>query len=182
MMALHLEGGFHPGPLFTVNKRRSPKRYGTIMQGRLRRQSEKRATPAWIDRAAVNRIYRTVKRMNKTAGGQVYNVGHIVPLLSHYVCGLHVETNMCIQTREENARLSNLTWPDMPETQLELPLWDSHTAATSARQDTTWPSALTPMSGHPSASPAAMPNSISTMAGCIGTITASAKACTSSTA
>lgn len=181
MSALRLEGGFHPGPLFTVNKRKAPKRYGTVMQGRLRRESERRATPTWVDKVAVNRIYHAVKHMNKTAGSQAFNVGHIVPLLSPYVCGLHVEHNLCIQTREENARLSNLTWPDMPETQLELPLWDSLTAAASATPGIACPATGGVMCARPGASPAAtLCSTLIKTAGTDKTI-ASAKACISPT-
>lgn len=116
---LDLFGGFHPGPLFEIRKRRMPKRYGTIMCGRLRRQSEARATPPWADRAAIRAVYKERDRI-KALTGQLHEVDHIVPLVHPSVCGLHVHWNMRVLSWEENARKGNSHWPDMPNQQMEL--------------------------------------------------------------
>lgn len=119
MTGLPLQGGFCLGPLFVINKRRMPKRYGTRMQGRLRRECERQATPPWSvtrDRCA---FYKEAKRLT-AATGRMHVVDHIVPLLHPLVCGLHCETNLQVLTYEANGRKSNNWWPNMPNQQLEL--------------------------------------------------------------
>lgn len=118
--ALVLIGGFHPGPLFEIRKRRMPKRYGTVMQGRLRRASEARATPPWADKAAIRAIYRERDRLNAIAGSIEYHVDHVIPLLSPWVCGLHVESNLEVMPWRENAGKGNHTWPGQPHEQMRL--------------------------------------------------------------
>lgn len=118
-LALLLEGGHHPGRLFLIRKRRMPKRYGTIMQGRLRRESEARATPPWADRKAIRDKYKSRDFM-KELTGELYEVDHIIPLLHPLVCGLHIAANMQVLHWKENAEKGNLYWPDMPNQQLEL--------------------------------------------------------------
>lgn len=123
-LELELHGGHAPGPLFVPRKRRMPKRYGTIMTGRLRRlrrQSEARATPAWADRAAAKAIFAERDKL-KAETGEPYEVDHIVPLLHPAVCGLHVHWNMRVLHRTSNAAKGNLHWPDMWNAQLEIQL------------------------------------------------------------
>lgn len=118
-LTLSLHDGWHPGVLFLIRKRRMPKRYGTIMQGRLRRESERRATPPWADRAKIRALYKTARRLTKETGEQ-HDVDHIVPLLHPLVCGLHVDWNMEVMHWRFNSEKGNLYWPDMPNIQLEL--------------------------------------------------------------
>lgn len=120
-MELALDGGYAPGPLFVVKKRRMPKRYGTIMCGRLRRQSETRATPTWADKAAIRAIFAERDKL-KVETGEPYEVDHIVPLLHPAVCGLHVHWNMRVLHRNTNANKGNLYWPDMWNEQMEFVL------------------------------------------------------------
>jgi hypothetical protein len=73
-----------------------------------------RATPAWANRFAIKTIYSKCQRL--TAWTQeLYNVDHIVPLKSKFVCGLHCEANLRIIPKLENLVKSNLHWPDMWE-------------------------------------------------------------------
>jgi hypothetical protein len=116
---LPLESGWSHGPLFEIRKRRCPKRYGTRMQGRVRRASEKRATPTWADRRAILAKWKEAKRLTALTGVQ-YSVDHIVPLLHPMVCGLHVEWNLRVMPLSENIRKSNNDWPDMWNQQIEL--------------------------------------------------------------
>lgn len=59
-----------------------------------------RATPAWANKDLIYSFYR----MAKVFG---LEVDHIVPLQSRIVCGLHVEHNLQLLTREENTRKGN---------------------------------------------------------------------------
>ena len=75
--------------------------YAKIVQRvRLRDAALKTRTPTWANREAIDAIYAEAQRMNMT-------VDHIVPLRGKTVSGLHVEYNLQLLTREENARKSN---------------------------------------------------------------------------
>lgn len=67
----------------------------------------KQATPKWADQKKIDEIY-----FNRPDG---YQVDHMVPLDSKFVCGLHVEHNLQYLTAVENIRKRNLWWPDMWE-------------------------------------------------------------------
>lgn len=77
------------------------KHYAKIVQRvRLRDAALKMRTPTWANREAIDAIYAEAQRTNMT-------VDHIVPLRGKTVSGLHVEHNLQLLTREENARKSN---------------------------------------------------------------------------
>lgn len=65
----------------------------------LRRAKKLKATPAWVDKEGLKKVY-----MDCPEG---YEVDHIVPLNSNLVCGLHVPWNLQYLTREENLRKNN---------------------------------------------------------------------------
>jgi hypothetical protein len=119
MQTLQLAGGWDHGPLFEVRKRRSPKRYGTRLQGILRRASERRATPAWADRRAIIAKWRQAKYLTAKTGEQ-HSVDHIVPLLHPTVCGLHVPWNLEVMPLSDNLAKGNKVWPDMWNEQIVL--------------------------------------------------------------
>lgn len=72
-----------------------------------RRAARKEATPSWVDRNEIIKIYEKARELGM-------HVDHIVPLRSKIVCGLHCEANLQIIPAETNLKKSNLYWPDMP--------------------------------------------------------------------
>jgi len=75
--------------------------YAKIVQRvRLRELALQQRTPTWANREAIDAIYAEAQRMNMT-------VDHIVPLRGKTVSGLHVESNLQLLSREENARKGN---------------------------------------------------------------------------
>ncbi len=111
--------GWSAGPLFNIIKRRMPKRYGTRIQGILRRGAEKKATPLWADRVQMAIMWYESRRLTTLTGVQ-HSVDHIVPLLHPLVCGLHWHGNLRVIPMDENLRKGNNWWPDMPNEQLDL--------------------------------------------------------------
>lgn len=79
-----------------------------------RRAMKLHATPAWADNSAIRDIYAQAKAMQEQFGVKVH-VDHIVPLVSEFVCGLHVQSNLQVLPYLENHAKSNRYWPDMPE-------------------------------------------------------------------
>lgn len=69
------------------------------------------AFPDWASKhPEIIAIYKEAKRRRQ--GGEKVHVDHIVPIMSHYVCGLHVPANLQIITEAENYQKSNHSWPD----------------------------------------------------------------------
>lgn len=77
-----------------------------------------RATPQWANRRIMRQIYRECDRRRRQ--GQNVVVGHVVPIKSKIVCGLHNEFNLSIITELQNMKDLNHTWPDMPNENLDL--------------------------------------------------------------
>lgn len=77
------------------------------------RRRAKLVTPKWADASRISGFYREARRLTQQTG-QPHHVDHIVPLNSHLVCGLHVESNMQVLPARENVLKRNLFWPDMP--------------------------------------------------------------------
>jgi hypothetical protein len=63
-------------------------------------------TPKWADKEKIKKIYEEAKRLT-TDTGIAYQVDHIIPLKHPLVCGLHVENNLRIITKEENYKKNN---------------------------------------------------------------------------
>ncbi len=72
-----------------------------------------RATPPWADKKAIDGVYRGAANLSRRFGER-FEVDHVVPLRSKLVCGLHCEANLQVLASLENARKSNVVWPDMP--------------------------------------------------------------------
>ncbi len=65
-----------------------------------------RATPSWANLDAIRVIYREAARRTQATGIE-HHVDHIYPLRGRTVCGLHVEHNLQILTKDENLRKCN---------------------------------------------------------------------------
>ena len=59
-----------------------------------------RATPQWVDLAAVVTVYDEAARRG-------LEVDHIIPLQGKSVCGLHIAANLQLLTRSENRHKGN---------------------------------------------------------------------------
>jgi hypothetical protein len=120
--ALPLPGGFDAGPLFApARKTRAPKRPpgDTVIAGRLRRASERRATPSWANAAATRALFKHAKAMT-AATGITHSVDHLVPLNHPLVCGLHWHGNMEVLPLRDNMSKGNREWPDAWEVQVDF--------------------------------------------------------------
>lgn len=70
-----------------------------------RRASKLHATPPWVDKKELQKIYAEAFR-RRWAGEDVH-VDHIIPLKGEGVCGLHVPWNLQIIPANENLRKHN---------------------------------------------------------------------------
>ncbi len=62
--------------------------------------------PSWADHNKIEEFYIQAKLITNITG-EKYEVDHITPLKSKKVCGLHVENNLQILTKAENASKLN---------------------------------------------------------------------------
>ena len=71
-----------------------------------RRALRDKATPPWVDKEALQKIYKDCHNQTKATGVR-HHVDHIVPLKHTHVCGLHVPWNLQLLTASENSRKKN---------------------------------------------------------------------------
>ena len=71
------------------------------------------AMPAWADKQRIQIFYEWARSLSQQSGER-FEVDHIVPLRSPFVCGLHVHHNLQILQKSENVSKLNRHWPDMP--------------------------------------------------------------------
>ena len=73
----------------------------------------RQATPSWSCKEKILEKYKLAAK--NTAETRIkWHVDHIVPLVSHFVCGLHVAANLEVILASENIAKGNRYWPDMP--------------------------------------------------------------------
>lgn len=88
-------------------KRNNPDKATALVQKR--NAMKLQAMPSWANDAAIKAIYKISSDMKSIAGVEC-DVDHIFPLQGDYGVGLHIESNLCVQTLEQNRRKSN-DWP-----------------------------------------------------------------------
>ena len=69
--------------------------------------------PAWANRELIAEKYRMARKVSNQTGIK-HHVDHIVPMISQFVCGLHVEHNLQVVPAAYNVSKKNRYWPDMP--------------------------------------------------------------------
>ncbi len=69
-----------------------------------------RAIPAWANNEKIKEIYNLASKKTKQTKIK-YEVDHVYPLQSDWLCGFHVENNLQIITSCENKSKSNKNWP-----------------------------------------------------------------------
>lgn len=74
-----------------------------LVRNRQRAIAELTAIPSWADKKEITRIYLDAKRITKETGVE-HHVDHVIPLRGKTVCGLHVESNLQIITKEANLK------------------------------------------------------------------------------
>lgn len=86
-----------PAELFREWADRNRIKYRALKK--LRKHHIRRATPSWVDRGALTKIYEGCPRG--------YHVDHIMPLRGQHSCGLHVPWNLQYLTPAENNQKGN---------------------------------------------------------------------------
>lgn len=96
--------------------RRNP---DVLLRNTRKRTAQKaRATPLWakdeFEQFLIQEIYHHSATLKKITGIE-FEVDHIVPLRSDYVCGLHCAANLQVVEKYFNRSKNNHYWPDMWE-------------------------------------------------------------------
>jgi len=74
-----------------------------LVRNRQRAIAEVTAIPLWANKKAITEIYMAARKVTKETGVE-HHVDHIIPLRGKTVCGLHVESNLQIITKEANLK------------------------------------------------------------------------------
>jgi hypothetical protein len=62
--------------------------------------------PSWVDRAALQALWREARRLEE-ATGEPHHLDHIIPLSHPRVCGLSVPWNFQVSTKKRNESKGN---------------------------------------------------------------------------
>lgn len=75
------------------------------------RAAKRQATPPWASHSEIQKHYAHATHLEALLPGLKFQVDHIVPLQSDFVCGLHVENNLMVLEASQNASKCNRIWP-----------------------------------------------------------------------
>lgn len=89
---------------------RNPGRHAANVQ--IARAERLKATPSWVDRAAIRAIFKEAALLTISTGIK-QSVDHIIPMKHPLVCGLNVPWNLRIIPWDENHRKKNKLFRDM---------------------------------------------------------------------
>jgi hypothetical protein len=85
----------------------------------LQRAARRQAVPSWLtkeDRSEIGRIYALSQWMASVTG-EIFHVDHIYPLISDFMCGLHLPSNLVVLSASDNLKKSNTWWPSQLDCQ-----------------------------------------------------------------
>jgi hypothetical protein len=77
---------------------------------KLKQAKRKQRFVEWANQSKIEAFYQEAKRLSRQTGVE-HHVDHIYPMISCFMCGLHVEGNLQILTAAENCSKGNRTWP-----------------------------------------------------------------------
>ena len=77
---------------------------------KLKQAKRKQRFVTWADQKKIEVFYLEARKLTQQTGVK-HHVDHVYPMISPFMCGLHVEDNLQILTAFENCSKSNRTWP-----------------------------------------------------------------------
>jgi len=86
---------------------------------KLKNAKRKQRFVAWANQQKISDFYKEARRLTLETGIE-HHVDHVYPMVSDYMCGLHVETNLQILTAKENCSKGNRVWPGQLDCQKGL--------------------------------------------------------------
>lgn len=77
---------------------------------KLKKLKRKSCIASWANKKEIQNVYKKAHEATVRTGIK-HHVDHVYPLISDFMCGLHVETNLQVLTEKENTSKGNRWWP-----------------------------------------------------------------------